>query len=179
MLPAFRYHPDPIATGSVKLSRTACVCCEQARGFIYVGPVFAEEDLDEELCPWCIADGSAAAKFNAVFTDPDSIGDHGMWPSVSPEVTKEVATRTPGFSGWQQERWFTCCRDAALFLGRMGHEELEALGDDALVAIQRECGLEGEQWVAYLKALDSEGSPTAYVFRCAHCNRLGGYSDCD
>ena len=178
MLPSFRYHPDPIATGSVERSPTSCVCCERARGFIYVGPVFAEEELSDELCPWCIADGSAAAKFDAVFTDPAGVGDYGTWSSVPPAVTAEISTRTPGFSGWQQERWFTCCHDAALFLGRAGRDELKALGDDAVAAIQRECGLEGDDWHDYLEALDNQGSPTAYVFRCARCNRIGGYSDC-
>ena len=37
--------------------------------------------------------------------------------SVSDEIVAEVAYRTPGFTGWQQERWFTHCA-AGEFLGR-------------------------------------------------------------
>jgi hypothetical protein len=62
--------------------------------------VYAEAELDDQLCPWCIADGSAAAKFDAQFTDV-------LWAvpdEVSAEVTEEVLRRTPGLSGWQQER---------------------------------------------------------------------------
>ena len=53
-LPTFKYHPDPMATGSVVESGTKCVCCEQARGFIYIGPVFAIMDYNECICP-CVA----------------------------------------------------------------------------------------------------------------------------
>ncbi|MCP4306259.1 MAG: CbrC family protein [bacterium] len=39
-LPSFRYHPDPIATGSIRPSDEAvCRRCSRNRGFIYVGPV--------------------------------------------------------------------------------------------------------------------------------------------
>jgi hypothetical protein len=32
-LPTFRYHPDPIATGSIIASDETCLCCEQERGY--------------------------------------------------------------------------------------------------------------------------------------------------
>ena len=59
VLPTFKYHPDPVATGNVVQSDTECVCCGKARGFIYAGPVYAIEEYDHCICPWCIADGSA------------------------------------------------------------------------------------------------------------------------
>jgi len=37
-LPTFRYHPDPLASGSIAASDAACACCNQHRGFIYTGP---------------------------------------------------------------------------------------------------------------------------------------------
>ncbi|WP_412524086.1 CbrC family protein [Burkholderia sp. S-53] len=40
-LPAFRYHPDPLATGSVIRSDARCVCCGDARGYVCAGPVHA------------------------------------------------------------------------------------------------------------------------------------------
>jgi uncharacterized protein CbrC (UPF0167 family) len=64
-LPRFLYHPDPIATGSVVGSPVVCSCCGQLRALTYVGPVFAEDELEDELCPWCIADGSAAETYDA------------------------------------------------------------------------------------------------------------------
>jgi hypothetical protein len=68
-LPDFPYHPDPITTGFVEASDTECIGCGKARGFIYTGPVYAVDELVEVICPWCIADGTAATKLDAEFTD--------------------------------------------------------------------------------------------------------------
>jgi len=176
-LPSFRYHPDPIASGSVAPSGAACRACGQARGYIYTGPVYAEEELEDALCPWCIADGSAAARFDADFVDPAGVGDVGRWSTVPAAVAEEVAKRTPGFTGWQQERWWTHCGDAAAFLGRTGHPELVTRWPEAIEALRLEIGFKGKDWDDYLHSLDAEGSPTGYVFRCRHCGALGGYSD--
>lgn len=120
MLPSFKYHPDPIATGAIEPSSETCKCCNQARGFIYIGPVYARDDYDHSICPWCIADGSAHAKLGASFSDDVGVGGGGAWCVVPGSVVDEVANRTPGFSGWQQEQWWTHCDDAAQFLGRAG-----------------------------------------------------------
>ncbi len=179
-LPTFKYHPDPVATGSIVKADEACVCCGRSRGYIYTGPVYAVEDYDECICPWCIADGSAHEKLDAIFTDEDGIGGHGTWDSVPEDVIEEVAYRTPGFSGWQQEQWWTCCGDAGQFLGRAGRKELEALGPQAIAAIQEASGLgDGPEWQQFFSALDKDGSPTAYVFRCTRCGKVGGYQDYD
>lgn len=87
-LPLFRYHADPVATGSVAVSDNECVCCEQARGYIYTGPVSSEDEHQDDI--------------------------------------------------WQ---------------------------------------LDGDEWEEYFKGLDKDDQPTAYVFRCLHCQRIGGYSD--
>lgn len=178
-LPKFKYHPDSIATGSVSPSDEVCLACEQARGYIYNGSVYAAEELNGAICPFCIADGTAHEVFDAKFTDASGIGGCGEWETVAQEIVAEVASRTPGFSGWQQERWFTHCGDAGEFLGAAGKSELERFGFQAVEAVRQETGLSGEDWQAYLQALDQESSPTAYVFRCSHCRVFGGYSDCD
>jgi uncharacterized protein CbrC (UPF0167 family) len=158
-----------------------CVVCDQARGFLYTGVPYAEEEIDEEsLCPWCIADGSAHERLGAEFTDPASIGTGlvGTGP-VSPEIADEIAFRTPGFSAWQNESWFTHCDDGAAFLGVMGQSELRDAGTEAIAAIQGSTGLEGESWDEFFRALARDGSPAAYLFRCLHCGQFGGYTDSD
>ena len=174
--PDFPYHPDPQATGSVESSEAHCVCCGHARGLIYTGPVYcARDDLDDALCPWCIADGRAAARFDAEFTDIGS----GVPDDVPPEVTDEVSTRTPGFSGWQQEHWLYHCGDAAAFLGRAGRQELEPHPEalEALRAEQAEVDAPPEEVTEYLAALDKDDQPTAYLFRCRRCSTHLAYSD--
>lgn len=177
-LPEFKYHPDPIATGSVIESHTVCRCCGQARGYIYTGPVYCTDELSDEICPWCIADGSAHENFDASYTDEAGIGGHGDWGAVPNDVVEEVAYRTPGFSGWQQEQWWTHCGDAAVFLGRMGYKELQARGPEAIAAIREALGFLAEkERETFLTALHKDGSPTAYLFRCTRCGLLGGYQD--
>ena len=177
-LPAFRYHPDPPATGSEIRSDARCVCCGDARGYVYAGPVHAVDEYENCLCPWCIADGSAHARLGAAFTDTYGIGG-GEWDEVPDAVVSEIACRTLGFQGWQQERWWTHCGDAAQFVGRAGAGELRALGPQAVASIRESTGLdEGAEWEHFLAALDKDGSPTAYMFRCIRCGEPGGYQDC-
>lgn len=179
-LPSFKYHPDPIATESIVTSRTECACCGKSRGYIYSGPVYAKGDYHESICPWCISDGSAHQKLDASFTEEEGIGGYGNWCEVPEPVVEEVAYRTPGFSGWQQENWWTHCGDAAEFLGRAGKSELLAFWPQAIKAIQDSTGLnDGPEWDKFFDALNKDGSPTAYVFRCRKCGALGGYQDCD
>jgi len=181
-LPFFKYHPDPIATGSIRPSDTKCAVCGQVRGYIYTGPVYCEGEYNDRICPWCIADGSAHEKLEAEFTDLACIGGCGDWDwdnVSSEEILEEVAYRTPGFSGWQQESWFTHCNDAAAYLGIVGYKELMAFGPPAIEVIQEETDIDDDEWEDYLKALNRDGSPTAYLFRCLHCGSYGGYVDCD
>ena len=175
-LPAFSYHPDPVASGSIVRSEKTCDVCGLARGFVYAHVTYGEHSLDT-VCPWCISDGSAHEKFGVEFSDWAGIGGYGDWDEVPTTVADEISYRTPGFAGWQQERWFTHCGDGSAFLGAMGRKELEAFGVDAVEAIRRESGLSGADWNSYFESLDAKQGPTAYLFRCRHCAKLGGYSD--
>ena len=84
VLPTFRYHPDPLSTGSIEESENTCGCCGESRGYIYTGPVYTAEELHAPICPWCIASGAAHARFNAEFVDAAAVGDHGSWAEVPP-----------------------------------------------------------------------------------------------
>ena len=100
-------------------------------------------------------------------------------PEVSPEIVTEVCTRTPGFTAWQHEDWFTCCGDAAAFLVPAGREELESRWPDAIPALQASSDLNEDEWDETFEGLERDGSPTAYVFRCLHCGNYGAYLDSD
>ena len=178
-LPSFKYHPDPVGTGSVKRSETPCACCGRTRGYIYVGPVYSEKEYRDCICPWCVADGSAHAKLGVSFHDDIAVpgADFIDSPPVSEEVVAEVCHRTPGFCGWQQEQWFTCCSDAGAFLGRAGRKELKAFWPEAIPALRRTAP--DDDWDEFFRSLSREGSPSAYVFQCLHCGRYGAYWDCD
>ena len=72
-----------------------------------------EEELDERICPWCIADGSAAGRFGATYTDDHPLIEAGLPESIIEEVTQ----RTPGYHSWQAEEWKCCCSDACEYHG--------------------------------------------------------------
>jgi uncharacterized protein CbrC (UPF0167 family) len=80
-IPSFKYHPDPVATGSLEAREITCVCCGEVREYVYVGPVYAKGDIEGEICSWCISTGRAHNQLRAEFTDIDAIGDYQ--PSIT------------------------------------------------------------------------------------------------
>lgn len=181
MLPKFKYHPDPIKTGSIILSDNECVCCSKKRGYIYTGPCFSEEEYDAEICPWCIADGKAYEELGIKFNDEDAFFGKitsSFGGKLDEKVIGEIVCRTPGFNGWQQEYWFKCCNDAATFIGRAGYEEMCDNFSEALDALKESINLEERELEKFLKCLSITTGPTAYVFKCLHCGAYGAYQDC-
>jgi uncharacterized protein CbrC (UPF0167 family) len=177
-LPSFRYHPDPLSTGSFKPDAdTPCLSCNRLRGYIYTGSVWTEKNfiLDDHLCPWCIADGSAARRFGATFNYTGTLDD------VSDAVREEIEMRTPGFIAWQQEVWLGCCGDGAAFLGLTGAKELREQFADAAASVKRvlreDYHLAGAELEDFLNSLSTEADPTAYIFRCLHCGKYLSYVD--
>jgi uncharacterized protein len=168
-LPTFRYHPDPVASGSVVRSDATCECCGDRRGYLYAGPVYSEAALESGLCPWCIADGSAHRRYEATFVDTEAFAE-----STPGAVIDEISQRTPGYSAWQAERWPECCGDATAFLGPMGikeiregHRELEG---SLLNHIIYEMGISGGAATRLLGSLQRDQGPTVYLFRCLECD---------
>ena len=176
-LPVFKYHPNLLLTGSIQPRDTRCVCCGEAKQYIYTGPVYAQSDLAELICPWCIASGLAHEMYAAEFNDEASVGGDR---AVSQEVKEEVVYRTPGFRGWQQGRWLVHCGDACAFLGPAGRQEIEEYqSQDLLESLRADIDMNEKEFRSYLNSLDKEGCPTAYIFQCLHCGKYMGYSDFD
>lgn len=163
-LPAFRYHPDPLKSGSVVAAKKKCRSCKKARGFIYTGPVYAEAELEDSLCPWCISDGSAHEKFDATFVDSEAFAD-----DVAEAAMTEIMTRTPGFNTWNFERWPSVDGEPAAFIGPAGIAEIRAnyreLEGTLMMFIVHELGISGGAAVRVLNSLQRDGNPTAFVFK--------------
>ena len=132
------------------------------------------------LCLACIASGEAATTLAvddqlAEFTD---VGV-GVPDDVPESVLDELAHRTPGFTGWQQEHWMYHCGDATAFLGRAGAARLASF-PDALDMVMHENDAHGwtpEESAAYVEGLHEDGDATAYLFQCLHCGTHLAYTD--
>ena len=166
VLPKFRYHPDPVATGAVVPSDNVCLCCGEARGLIYAGPVYSTADLDECICPWCISDGSAAAKHGASFADSRPLHAAG----VSDEAIEEVQLRTPAYTSWQQEEWLAHCGDACEFHGDATMEDVTLASEVTRSEWKERYQLIDNDWVTIIRDYNPGGDPAFYKFVCRHCS---------
>jgi uncharacterized protein CbrC (UPF0167 family) len=164
LLPRFKYHPDPLSTGSIVASNEVCEVCQQARGFVYAVPVYCLHQ-PKAVCPWCIADGSAARALEAMFSDDDPLISGGIPEAVVEEVTR----RTPGYASWQQEVWMTHCGDACAFLGDASKETVSSLAGTEREALLHREGLRQADWERVAAGYEPGGDPAVYHFRCLHC----------
>jgi uncharacterized protein len=136
-----------------------------------VQPVYATSDLDEKLCPWCIADGSAASKLGASFSDPQPLQQAG----VAHDVIDEVSLRTLGYSCWQQEEWLVHCNDACEFHGDASVEDVEDVSEATKADWRQHYGLDEDDWALATADYEPAGDNAFHKFVCRHCAavRLG------
>jgi uncharacterized protein len=181
-LPRFRYHPDPVATGMVvPRGDFTCGVCRTPRDYAYIGPYVSDTygfENGDEICPWCIAGGSAAREWSASFVAAAYLSPAAQ-SQMSPDARAELELRTPSFLCLQQERWLDHHGEAAAYLGGIGLDEYLRLARDAQRAVRNCVGdnpdgpLRATDVVQRLRA-DGDG-PTAYLFRCLHCDWYGAF----
>lgn len=165
-LPVFRYHPDPIATGSIHRSGNTCGVCGKARGWVYVSTPYGRDTINN-VCPWCIADGSAAAR-GASFSDDYPLIEGG----VPADVVDEVTLRTPGMITWQQEIWQHCCGDACVYDGELTPAQIVGLPTE----LQNELGL-APDLIDDIRGYDGELAFSVFSFHCRHCGTQKAFLD--
>lgn len=106
-LPKFKYHPNFYKTQMAVFGEGECACCHKKTN-AYIESMYAVEDVDC-ICLNCVADGSAADKFDGSFIqDADKVDN--------PEAVDELFHRTPGYFSWQGENWKACCNDYCAYM---------------------------------------------------------------
>lgn len=178
-LPTFVYHRDPVQTGAIESRNIVCAACGEHSPYVYLGPIFADDEV-EQICPWCIEDGRAAAKFDLEFVDATACE-----PVADEAAVEHLVTRTPGFTGWQEERWLSHCGDFCTYIANIPNTQLneqEELIQTIDLATSPSVG-------ALLKSLaqtdkgpldrllDGETPYRIHVFACRHCGIHRGYVD--
>ena len=170
-LPHFIYHPDPLATGAfVEGEAKVCPSCGKKSNVYYNLLPYCIDNI-ENLCPFCIASGLAAEKFDAEF-----VQDAEWSGQTNPEKDKLLFCQTPGYSSWQGENWLSCCQDYCAYLGTVGTRELKAMGIAEQVLADYEERGEYQDIEEYLV---KDGSLCGYLFRCLHCQKYQIWVDAD
>ena len=150
-----------------------CIACGDARGFMYTGPVYAVEEFVDEFCPWCIADGSAAAQFDAAFTDIDC--------NVPDDVPAERARRHRPPHARLRQRGSRTIGSTTAATAPCSSAAPAAPSSSRTRTRSSRCGRRSPagdaQVEQHLAAMDKDGEPTAYLFRCRHCGTHLAYAD--
>ena len=170
-LPEFPLYEPGALRRVLARSKDPCAACGQVRGIVYTGPVYCKTQ-EPRVCPWCVADGTAAAKFDATFND-------GLHPDCDEEGAegelRHVEERTPGFEGWQCIHWWACCGRACRFLGEASAQRVRVEWRDLIPLLHEnppDIIDDVDEWV------DSDtDSPTLFVFQCRGCGKKHFYPD--
>jgi uncharacterized protein CbrC (UPF0167 family) len=183
-LPHFKYHPDPLGTDSFSLGEpVTCDCCGLDTTIHYSSPFYSTMD-EVRLCPWCIKDGSAASKFDGEFHDRENIEEFAAVATEEKTIGSiddaidELTRRTPGFSGWQQEKWLVHCNDLCAFIGSVGWNEIETRIDE-FADLETDCEESGLTIEELPDILRDNGTCEGYLFQCLHCQQYRLYADFD
>lgn len=166
-LPEFRYHPDPESTGSIVRSGVTCSLCGRARGWVYRGSAYGIGDRSSKVCPWCIADGSAAATGTS-FNDSYPLIDAG----IAPEIAHQVSACTPGFSSFQEVWWESCHNDACAFVGALTADQMLRIPASERAELHL-----SDEMIEELRGHEFESDYAVFGFECLHCSTMHGVAD--
>lgn len=174
-LPKFKYHSDPLKTKSIELEETDCPVCGKHSDYCYVGPLYSRETV-EGICPWCIADGSAAKKYDGQFNS----GCDGV---DNDEFIDELIHRTPGFCSVQGGPWMSHCGDYCEFIAKIGqvsnigiNEFLKDIVSEDMEKVTGTLGVKKEEIEEYM---EKNGYLEGYLFRCLKCGKMRLYIDAE
>ncbi len=176
-LPKFKYHPDPLKTGSIELKETECPVCGKHSNYSYFGPFYSYEYEGEErrICPNCIADGSAAKKYEGEFTTIDECDVE------NDDYKNELTKKTPGFYSIQEDHWMDHCGDFCEFIGKIGQvsgveigEFIEDIVPDDIQEVLDILRIEKDNLEEFMR---NHGDIQGYLFKCLKCGKKRFYID--
>ncbi|MCY1400863.1 hypothetical protein D9M71_159670 [compost metagenome] len=162
-LPVFKYFPA--LPGYISESESVCCCCSEKRGYIYDGGIYSRQDVGDGICPWCIADGSAACRFDGSFHCEENLRQAGLAQSV----VEEIAFRTPGYPSWQESLWMVHCKDGCEFHGDASLEDIRNASPATRQEWQACFQMSESEWQWATKDYQPGGDVCFYKFICRHC----------
>ena len=179
-LPNFKYSPNAYNIDVFEEIEGVCSVCNQTRQLKYDSSFYSMEE-PEYICPWCIADGSAANKYDGEFNDAIGIEtpfgyetDNEVKRSFDSKILA-VVQRTPSYVSWQQEVWLSHCNEPCAFIGYADTETIQPI----LTELEADIENAGYGREVVLQHLSKEGSLVGYLFRCLHCGAHRLHVDSD
>lgn len=174
-IPKFKYHPDPIKTGSIKLEKIVCTVCGKESNCTYGGPFYSRTDIGK-VCPNCIADGSAAKKYDCEFTTISEVDDNDESEDedklISDDKIDELFHRTPGFYGIQETGWLRHCGDFCEFLGGVSWDNIVELGiEKEIESDYLDTYKDGVDFEEVKQSLKIGGYIGGFLFHCPKCGK--------
>lgn len=171
-LPRFKYNPVAYDIKVFIHEVGECSVCNEQRSIKYDGSFSADEN-PEYICPWCIENGAAAAKYDGSFVDYHGIENpNGLVPRTMLDV---VSLRTPSYIAWQQEAWLSHCNEPCAFIGYADRERIKPLIEELKEDIEVNIGFDPE--LIYLH-LTTDGDIVGYLFQCVNCGKHRLNADC-
>jgi len=172
-LPKFKYNPNPIETECLEKSDKTCEICNKKRGYIATS-IMRCVDTIYDICPWCIADGSASKKHNGEFVVNIENAN-----SLSSEILQEISYRTVSYPAYQELVWLTHCNDGCEFLGHACEQDFKFISEEETQRLIDEKTFTKEHIENLKISNDTSELPYLLKFRCVHCNELKFLVDFD
>lgn len=175
-LPHFKYNPNAYTNGIIEAKEIQCNVCKEHQSHVYKGPFYSVENIDL-ICPWCVANGQAAQKYEGEFQSYTSIEGISPDPKLPNTITykkaeiDELILQTPSYTAWQQAVWLGHCESPCAFIDYVGWEEIKDLVVELKEDIEQ---IKIDYHITqgmFEKMLQNNGDFQGYLFQCIHCKK--------
>lgn len=178
-LPTFKYSPNAYNINVFQNIEGICSICNEERQIKYTNSFYSINE-PEYICPWCIANGKAAEKYDGEFND--YCGIESILPNlddanktIPKDLLLEVTNRTPSYVSWQQEVWLTHCNEPCAFISYADTNTIEPLMEELNGDIESS----GYDPDFIKRNLSKDGSLVGYLFQCVKCKKHRLHIDSD
>lgn len=176
--PQFKYHPNAYKLDLFEKEDGICSIYNQQRDLKYVCSFYSVDEPDY-ICPWCIANGAAAQKYDGEYNDYcgiEGVSSNPNDPSekINSEFLDEICLKTPSYHSWQQEVWLVHCNEPCQFIAYADSETLKPIWDEVKADIEEN----GYPVELIQDHLSIDGDLTGYLFQCIHCQQHRLHIDC-
>jgi len=178
-LPKFRYSPNAYELDLFEKKEGVCSVCNEKRAMKYTSSFYSIEE-PKYICPWCIANGKAAEKYDGEFNDYCGIegispDPNDPKPEIPQELLLEITNKTPSYVSWQQEVWLTHCNEPCAFIGYVDADDIQPYYEELREDIETYTEFNPEM----INYLSKDDSVVGYLFQCLQCGKHRLHIDYD